>query len=157
MNFPFLYCERQVSRLIASGFDSSASVSFPVSQWIIPLLAKYGDELVQDSHLLPVNFGQPISHRYYVDSTTYMMGVVKDLIAPFDEEGRPHKPEILLPDDNDLIGQLSCRKYSFTSNSKQKVESKKDMKDRGLTSPDEADCILLVCLPMTYKKKGGKK
>ena len=85
------------------------------------------------------------------------MGVVKDLIAPFDEEGRPHKPEILLPDDNDLIGQLSCRKYSFTSNSKQKVESKKDMKDRGLTSPDEADCILLVCLPMTYKKKGGKK
>lgn len=111
----------------------------------------------QDSHLLPVNFGQPISHRYYVDSTTYMMGVVKDLIAPFDEEGRPHKPEILLPDDNDLIGQLSCRKYSFTSNSKQKVESKKDMKDRGLTSPDEADCILLVCLPMTYKKKGGKK
>lgn len=35
----------------------------------------------QDSHLLPVNFGQPISHRYYVDSTTYMMGVVKDLIA----------------------------------------------------------------------------
>lgn len=111
----------------------------------------------QDSHLLPVNFGQPISHRYYVDSTTYMMGVVKDLIAPFDEEGRPHKPEILLPDDNDLIGQLSCRKYSFTSNSKQKIESKKDMKDRGLTSPDEADCILLVCLPMTYKKKGGKK
>ena len=111
----------------------------------------------QGSHLLPVNFGQPISHRYYVDSTTYMMGVVKDLIAPFDEEGRPHKPEILLPVDNDLIGQLSCRKYSFTSNSKQKVESKKDMKDRGLTSPDEADCILLVCLPMTYKKKGGKK
>lgn len=111
----------------------------------------------QDSHLLPVNFGQPISHRYYVDSTTYMMGVVKDLIAPFDEEGRPHKPEVLLPDDNDLIGQLSCRKYSFASNSKQKVESKKDMKDRGLTSPDEADCILLVCLPMTYKKKGGKK
>ena len=111
----------------------------------------------QDSHLLPINFGQPISHRYYVDSTTYMMGVVKDLIAPFDEEGRPHKPEILLPDDNDLIGQLSCRKYSFASNSKQKVESKKDMKDRGLTSPDEADCILLVCLPMTYKKKGGKK
>ena len=120
-------------------------------------LAKYGDEFVQDSHLLPVNFGQPITHRYYLDSTTYMMGVVKDLIAPFDEEGRPHKPEILLPDDNDLIGQLSCRKYSFTSNSKQKVESKKDMKDRGLTSPDEADCILLVCLPMTYKKKGGKK
>ena len=30
------------------------------------------------------------------------------------------------------------------------------MKDRGLSSPDEGDCILLVCLPMSYKKKGGK-
>ena len=30
-----------------------AGLPFPVSQWIIPLLAKYGDEFVQDSNLLP--------------------------------------------------------------------------------------------------------
>lgn len=110
-----------------------------------------------DMVIIPVNFGQQISHRYYVDSTTYMMGVVKDLIAPYDDKGNEHKPEIILPDDNDLIGQLSCRKYSFNSNSKQKVESKKEMKDRGLSSPDEADCILLICLPVNYKKKGGNR
>ena len=23
----------------------------------------------------PVNFGQPVQHRYYADSTTYMMGL----------------------------------------------------------------------------------
>ena len=114
-------------------------------------------KLYEDMIIMPVNFGQPIKHRYYADSTTYMMGVVKDLIAPFDDDGRPHKPEIVLPNDNDLVGQLSCRKYSFISNSKQKVESKKDMKDRGLSSPDEADCILLVCLPVKLKKKGGNK
>nr|DAM32589.1 MAG TPA: large terminase [Caudoviricetes sp.] len=107
--------------------------------------------------IFPVNFGQPIKHKYYVDSTTYMMGVVKDLIAPFDDMGNEHKPEIVLPDDNDLIGQLSCRKYGFASNGKTKVESKKDMKDRGLSSPDEGDCILLVCLPIKYKKKGGRQ
>lgn len=110
-----------------------------------------------DMIIIPVNFGQPISHTYYADSTTYMMGVVKDLIAPFDEDGRPKKPEIVLPDDNDLIGQLSCRKYSFLSNSKQKVESKKEMKDRDLPSPDEADCILLVCLPVKLKSKKSKE
>ena len=53
--------------------------------------------------------------------------------------------------------QLSCRKYYFTSNGKQKVESKEEMKKRGLASPDEADCMLLVCLPVNYKKKGAKK
>ena len=68
-NVTFLYCERQVSRLIASGFDSSASVSFPVSQWIIPLLAKYGDEFVQDSHLLPFSpdtYVRHLTHRYLI-------------------------------------------------------------------------------------------
>lgn len=114
-------------------------------------------KVYEDMEIIPVNFGQSIKHKYYADSTTFMMGVVKELIAPFDESGNPHKPEIVLPNDNDLVGQLSCRKYSFTSNSKQKVESKKDMKDRGLHSPDEADCVLLICLPVNLKKKGGKQ
>lgn len=105
--------------------------------------------------ITPVNFGRRLKHRYYDDSTTYMMGVVRDLISPFDEEGREKEPEIILPNDNDLIGQLSCRKYAFTSNAKQRVESKEEMKKRGLSSPDEADCVLLVCLPV--KEKHSKR
>lgn len=104
----------------------------------------------------PVNFGQKIKHKHYDDTTTFMMSIVRDLIAPFDENGNKKTPELVLPNDDDLIGQLSCRKYAFTSNAKQKVESKEEMKKRGLTSPDEADCILLVCLPVTTKSKGGK-
>lgn len=112
-------------------------------------------ELYADMVIFPVNFGQPIKHhKYYYDSTTYMMGVLRNLIEPFDDIGRPHKPEVILPNDSDLIGQLSCRKYAFLG-TKQKVESKKEMKERGLVSPDEADCILLVCLPVKLKKKGG--
>ena len=54
--------------------------------------------------------------------------------------------------DTELKGSVD----SFTSNGKQKVESKQDMKDRGMNSPDEADCVLLVCLPVKFKKGGGK-
>lgn len=84
-----------------------------------------------------------------------MMGVIRDMVHPIDSNGNVIKPQIILPNDNDLIAQLSCRKYRFESNTKQKVESKKEMKERGLSSPDEADCILLVCLPVNLKK-GGK-
>lgn len=108
--------------------------------------------------IVPVNFGQPIKHhKYYADTTTYMMGTLRDLIAPYDEYGNPHKPEAILPDDNDLIGELSVRKYSFTSNGKQQVESKKAMKDRGLHSPDEGDCILLLALPVHPPKSLRKE
>lgn len=114
-------------------------------------------ELYGDMEVIPVNFGQPIKHKYYYDTTTYMMGVIRDLIAPFDNDGKPKKPEIVLPDDSDMVGQLSVRKYQFMSNGKTKVESKKEMKERGLSSPDEADCILLVCLPVKLKSKRKKK
>lgn len=107
----------------------------------------------KDIYILPINFGQPIKHRYYYDTTTYMMSIVRDLISPYDEEGNEHQIELILPDDSDLVGQLSCRKYGYLSNGKQKVESKKEMKDRGLASPDEADSVLLACMPVKFKKK----
>ena len=119
---------------------------------------KRSDPLYEKMLILPINFGKPISkHRYYYDSTTYMMGVLRDLISPFDEAGNPKRPEVVLPNDSDLVGQLSVRKYAFLSGAKAKVESKKEMKDRGLSSPDEGDCMLLVVLPVRYKKgmRGG--
>ena len=104
--------------------------------------------------IVPFHFGVPIRrHLYYYDTTTYMMGVLRDMIQPFDENGKPRLPELILPDDVDLIAQLSCRKYSFVTGGRQKVESKKEMKERGLPSPDEADCMLLVCLPVKTRNE----
>lgn len=106
----------------------------------------------------PVKFGQRIKHKYYHDSTTYMMAVVKKLLEPYDEQGIRKPVELILPNDEDLRAQLSGRRYELTAASKIKVESKDDMKARGLPSPDEADCILLLCLPVKPpKKRGGKK
>ena len=85
-----------------------------------------------------------------------MMSVIRDMIQPFDEEGNQRKAQLILPDDNDMVGQLSCRKYDFVE-TKQKVESKAEMKKRGLSSPDEADSVLLAVLPVNTKKRGEKK
>ena len=103
--------------------------------------------------IYPVKFGQRIQHKHYYDSTTYMMAVVKKLLQPYDEQGNPKPIELILPDDDDMAAQLSGRKYFLTENSKIKIESKKEMKKRGRPSPDEADCILLLCLPIKPPKK----
>ena len=106
--------------------------------------------------IYPVLFGQRIKHKYYHDSTTYMMAIVKKLLQPFDEDTGEQKPvELVLPDDDDLAAQLSGRKYFLTEVSKIKVESKETMKKRGLPSPDEADCVLLLCLPVKPPKRKG--
>lgn len=101
----------------------------------------------------PVKFGQRINHKYYYDSTTYMMSIVKKLLQPFDENGSQKPVELILPDDDDLAAQLSGRKYFITEQSKIRIESKKEMKKRGRPSPDEADCILLLCLPVKPPKR----
>lgn len=105
--------------------------------------------------IYPVIFGQRIKHKHYHDSTTYMMSVVKKLLQPYDEEGHRKPVELILPDDDDLVAQLSGRKYGLTETSKIKVESKDAMKKRGRPSPDEADCVLLLCLPVKPPKKKG--
>ena len=105
--------------------------------------------------IYPVKFGQRIKHKYYHDSTTYMMAVVKNLLQPYDEEGNRKPVELILPDDDDLVAQLSGRKYALTDTSKIKIESKDAVKKRGQPSPDEADCVLLLCLPVKPPKKRG--
>lgn len=102
----------------------------------------------------PVKFGERIRHKYYHDTTTYMMSVVKKLLSPYDEETGLRKPvELILPNDDDLVAQLSGRKYGLTEVSKIKIESKDAVKKRGQPSPDEADCVLLLCLPVKPPKR----
>lgn len=107
-------------------------------------------------NIIPVKFGMRIKHPYYDDSTTYMMAVVRNLLSPHDEDGKPKPVELILPDDQDMIAQLSGRKYIMTDKSKLRVESKDAIKKRGGHSPDEADCVLLCCLPVKQKKRRDK-
>jgi hypothetical protein len=49
-----------------------------------------------------------------------------------------------LPDDEELAGQLSAPKYKFDSAGRIVIESKEDMKKRGVDSPDRADALCLT-------------
>ena len=106
--------------------------------------------------VVKVLFGKAIKHKNYADTTTYMMAVVKSLLSPYNENGEPQPIKLILPNDEDLVGQLSVRKYDITDDSRIKVESKKSMKGRGLSSPDEADCLCLLCLPVKMKRLMSK-
>ena len=55
--------------------------------------------------------------------------------------------------DLDLIAELASAKYAYTSLGKLKVESKDEMKKRGLRSPDLADAF---CLTLAYNTIGTK-
>jgi hypothetical protein len=49
-----------------------------------------------------------------------------------------------IPNDEDLIAELATVRYTFTSNGKVKIESKDDIRRRGLKSPDKADALCLT-------------
>lgn len=54
------------------------------------------------------------------------------------------KDLINIPPDETLVGQLTSCKYDFDQAGRYRLESKEKMKDRGVSSPDHADCIIML-------------
>lgn len=54
------------------------------------------------------------------------------------------KRDCRLPKDERLISELATVRYSFTSNGKIQIESKDEIRKRGLASPDLADAFVLT-------------
>jgi len=52
--------------------------------------------------------------------------------------------DISLPDDSTLLAQLTSLKFTYTPKGQLKIESKEDMRKRGLPSPDRADALALA-------------
>ncbi len=52
--------------------------------------------------------------------------------------------DVSIPDDARLVGELTSVQYSYTSAGKLLVESKDQMRKRGLKSPDAADALVLT-------------
>lgn len=90
--------------------------------------------------IVPINFGmkppQDGSDLKYNDITTYMWANIKFML-----ETR----QLSIENDEELVAQLTVRKYSITSNGRIELEKKKDMKSRGIKSPDRADAVALCC------------
>jgi hypothetical protein len=52
-----------------------------------------------------------------------------------------NRSEMVLLDDATLVSQLTTRKATYDSRARMGVESKEDMRKRGLVSPDRADAV----------------
>ena len=59
---------------------------------------------------------------------------------------------IKIPHDDILIGELSTIRYNFSRTAKEKIkiESKQELRDRGLDSPNRADALLLAEVARRY-------
>jgi hypothetical protein len=57
---------------------------------------------------------------------------------------RFHDKQILIPDNAELISQLTSIRYSFTSSGQLRIEEKRDLRSRGEKSPDMADALALA-------------
>jgi len=65
---------------------------------------------------------------------------------------RFQKGEISIPDDLELLAQTSSIKYKFDSHGRLQIESKEEMKKRGLKSPDKTDALVLAFMEAPVKE-----
>lgn len=63
------------------------------------------------------------------------------------EATHPLDELISIPNEPELIAQLSQPKWFRTETGKIQIESKKDMQKRGIKSPDHADALMMAFLP----------
>ncbi len=61
--------------------------------------------------------------------------------------------EIAIPGDQRLLGELAALRYSFDSHGHILMESKEDMRKRGVPSPDRADALMLAFLTPLSRPK----
>lgn len=92
----------------------------------------YEDDLEWLS-IYPINFASKGNKDYD--------GIISMMYGKFKEE---YLESIILPNDDDLMAQLSIRRYSLTSKGKVLIERKKEMKKRGLPSPDRAEAVVMA-------------
>lgn len=84
--------------------------------------------------------------EFYDNLTTHMWACFRDLLDSGD---------VSLDPDDETCAQLSVRKYTVASNGKLRLESKEEMKKRGLDSPDRGDAITLSTYLGKIKKYTG--
>jgi len=86
----------------------------------------------------------PHDQDRFADLTSELWWNLREMLNP-DPVANPNP--IALPPDDELLGQLTSRRYSYTSRGQIKVESKDEMRRRGLPSPDRADAVVLAFAP----------
>lgn len=85
--------------------------------------------------VIDVNFGaRPTNPLRFHNKRAECWGTLKDAL----QRG------LVIPDDRELIADLTGPQYAFSDKQQIKLERKEDMKRRGLDSPDVADALALT-------------
>ena len=75
------------------------------------------------------------SKKNYLNLRAELWFAIKDWLAQRD---------CRLPNDDELVAELAAPLYKYTSTGKIKIESKDEMRKRGIKSPDKADALALT-------------
>lgn len=101
------------------------------------------DDLIRRGYnVMPINFGakptEPDKYPNLISEAWFYMASIID--------------QIQLKQDNDLLMELSSRKWVMDSKGRRGVESKESYKKRGYRSPDKADATILCFYTPKVKK-----
>jgi len=96
---------------------------------------------------IPVYFGEASTSAAYKNKRAQMWGDMRDWL----KEG----PSI--PDDSELLEDLTAPEYFMTLKGEIQLERKEDMKKRGLSSPDQGDALALTFAEPVYVDPYVKK
>jgi hypothetical protein len=77
----------------------------------------------------------PSSKKNFLNLRAELWFAIKDWL-----QGRDTR----IPDDDELVRELASPGYKYTSTGKIKIESKEEMRKRGIKSPDRADALALT-------------
>jgi hypothetical protein len=77
----------------------------------------------------------PSTKNNYLNLRAELWFAIKDWLAQRD---------CRLPNDDELVSELAAPSYKYTSTGKIKLESKEEMRKRGIKSPDKADALALT-------------
>lgn len=106
-------------------------------------------EVIEEERLpycvIPVNNAGAATDDCYLNLGAQIWGEVRDALEEnFSKRIQGEDPIIELPYDDEMIKQFSNRRKKITSKGKIQLESKEDMKKRGVGSPDVADSVALA-------------
>lgn len=93
-------------------------------------------QLLPTRNIIPVNVGESaIDKERFLNKRAELYWNLREMFI---------KGEIQIPNDEDLIAQLSSQKFKFTSRGQIQIEAKDEFKKRGMGSPDKADALMLA-------------
>jgi len=128
--------------------ELSSQIAWEASQWYPDMIfvdmtgvgGGVADRLRQlGLPVVGIHFGSSARDRRFADKRSEMWWDMHLAV-----KGNSGTPLVALPDDSELVAELTAPSCIYTAQGKLRLESKESMKARGINSPDLADSLALT-------------